>query len=653
MHWRTHALYSALAILFTCFTITVSAQPGRYSISDKKSIKMYEEAVSAYEMNLDREAEQQINKAIERSPDFAEAYLLRAQINSDKKDMQASINDLREVTIRKPKMFPQTFFFLGDLLMKESDYADAKIQFEVFRKMGIDDPLMNQKAELMMASCDFAEEAMASPVPFNPVNLGPGVNSEAPEYFPCITADSQTFLYTRLVKDNRVRGGKQEDFYVSQRTNSGWGQGEPVREINSAFNEGAPTLSADGQMLIYTACESYGGDWGPYYGLGSCDLFVAQRVGGRWMEVQNIRPINSYDWDSQPSFSADGRTLYFIRGKHTGQGIRKQDIYYAQIQDDGNWSKPKRIPGEVNTPFEEESVMIHPDGETLFFSSNGHPGMGGLDIFMSKKQADGSWGTPVNLGYPINTGGDENSLLVDAAGVAAYFASDREGGYGDLDLYSFELPENVRPKAISYVTGEVYDRVSLRKLQAKVEVIDLESGHVVTEAYSDAETGRFLTVLPPGKDYAFNVARPDYLFFSQNFSLKNVEAGERIDLDAPLEKMRPGSKIVLNNVFFDTNSDVLKETSKAELNKLATMMEQTPSLKIEIGGHTDNVGSDEDNQSLSERRAASVVSYLISKGIAQDRLTSAGYGETQPVASNETDAGRAQNRRTEMKILGR
>ncbi len=614
---------------------------------------MYEEAVSAYEMNLDREAEQQINKAIERSPDFAEAYLLRAQINSDKKDMQASINDLREVTIRKPKMFPQTFFFLGDLLMKESDYADAKIQFEAFRKMGIDDPMMNQKADLMIASCDFAVEAMASPVPFDPVNLGPGVNSEAPEYFPCITADSQTFLYTRLVKDNRVRGGKQEDFYVSQRTNSGWGQGEPVREINSAFNEGAPTLSADGQMLIYTACESYGGDWGPYYGLGSCDLFVAQRVGGRWMEVQNIRPINSYDWDSQPSFSADGRTLYFIRGKHTGQGIRKQDIYYAQIQDDGNWSKPKRIPGEVNTPFEEESVMIHPDGETLFFSSNGHPGMGGLDIFMSKKQPDGSWGTPVNLGYPINTGGDENSLLVDAAGVAAYFASDREGGYGDLDLYSFELPENVRPKAISYVTGEVYDRVSLRKLQAKVEVIDLESGQVVTEAYSDPETGRFLTVLPPGKDYAFNVARPDYLFFSQNFSLKNVEAGERIDLDAPLEKMKPGSKIVLNNVFFDTNSDVLKETSKAELNKLATMMEQTPSLKIEIGGHTDNVGSDQDNQSLSERRAASVVSYLVSKGIAQDRLTSAGYGETQPVASNETDAGRAQNRRTEMKILGR
>ncbi|WP_306643661.1 OmpA family protein [Sanyastnella coralliicola] len=653
MHWRTHALYSALAILFTCFTIIVSAQPGRYSISDKKSIKMYEEAVSAYEMNLDREAEQQINKAIERSPDFAEAYLLRAQINSDKKDMQASINDLREVTIRKPKMFPQTFFFLGDLLMKESDYADAKIQFEAFRKMGIDDPMMNQKADLMIASCDFAVEAMASPVPFDPVNLGPGVNSEAPEYFPCITADSQTFLYTRLVKDNRVRGGKQEDFYVSQRTNSGWGQGEPVREINSAFNEGAPTLSADGQMLIYTACESYGGDWGPYYGLGSCDLFVAQRVGGRWMEVQNIRPINSYDWDSQPSFSADGRTLYFIRGKHTGQGIRKQDIYYAQIQDDGNWSKPKRIPGEVNTPFEEESVMIHPDGETLFFSSNGHPGMGGLDIFMSKKQPDGSWGTPVNLGYPINTGGDENSLLVDAAGVAAYFASDREGGYGDLDLYSFELPENVRPKAISYVTGEVYDRVSLRKLQAKVEVIDLESGQVVTEAYSDPETGRFLTVLPPGKDYAFNVARPDYLFFSQNFSLKNVEAGERIDLDAPLEKMKPGSKIVLNNVFFDTNSDVLKETSKAELNKLATMMEQTPSLKIEIGGHTDNVGSDQDNQSLSERRAASVVSYLVSKGIAQDRLTSAGYGETQPVASNETDAGRAQNRRTEMKILGR
>ncbi len=643
-----------LSLLAFCLLLSTiaTAQPGqRYSISDKKAIKLYEEAIRAYELRLSEEAAQLIEKAIERAPRFGEAYLLRAQVKMDEKDRKGAIDDLRQVTMIASRSFPQTYLFLGDLLMQEEDYADAKVQFETLLKMQLEAPPLNAEAMMKLESCRFAENAKANPVPFDPVNLGPSVNSEMAEYFPCITADSETFLFTRLVNDKRVRGGKQEDFFITMRDGDGWLPAEPLSEVNTPFNEGAPTLSADGSLLFFVACESFGGDWGSYDGLGSCDLFVSKRVGNTWGKAQNIRQVNSYDWDSQPSFSADGRTLYFVRGKHSGQGIKSQDIYYSQLKPDGTWTRPVLLPGKVNTPLAEESVLIHPDGETLYFSSNGHPGMGGLDIFYSKKQPDGSWGEPVNLGYPINTGGDENSLLVDAKGEVAYFASDRAGGYGDLDLYSFVLPENVRPNPVSYVRGVVYDAENRNKLEAIVELIDLETGQVAIESYSDARTGEFLVVLPPGRDYALNVSRPGYLFYSENFSLKGVEAGEPVNLEAPLDKLKEGKRMVLNNVFFDTDSYVLKPSSKVELNKLIALLEANPAMNIEIGGHTDAVGTDEDNQVLSQNRANSVVEYLVGQGISAERLTAKGYGESQPVATNETAEGRALNRRTEMKVM--
>lgn len=649
---RFQALRVLVLTLAVTLTLSATAQPGmRFTTSDKKAIKLYQEAISTYELGLLDESTLLIEKAIERDQNFAEAYMLRAQIANDHGDVDAAIDDLRMVTIIAPEEFPQMFLFLGELLMREERYTDARNQLISFRSRELMIPQLNDQAELMILSCNFAEKAKAHPVAFDPINLGPNINTDAPEYFPCITADSEIFLFTRVIQDHRVRGGRQEDFFVSHRTGGGWSQSSPLAEVNTPFNEGAPTISADGQLLIYTACESYGGDWGPYDGLGSCDLFVARRVGDHWGKGENLRTVNSYDWDSQPSFSADGKTLYFVRGKYDGTGIAQQDIYYAELQPNGEWSKAKRIPGEINTPFEEESVMIHPDGETLYFSSNGHPGMGGLDIFVSKKQEDGTWGKPQNLGYPINTGKDENSLLVDAGGELAYFASDRAGGFGDLDLYRFILPERARPNKVTYVTGEVFDSKSLRRLEARVELIDLETGSTVVEAYSDPQTGSFLVVLPPGKDYALNVARPDYLFYSDHFSLKETKVGEPFSLEIPLEKMKEGSRIVLNNVFFDTDSYVLKLESMVELDKLVMMMQESTKLAIEIGGHTDNIGSDGDNQELSERRAQAVVDYLVSQGIRADRLAARGYGETIPVASNESAAGRALNRRTEMKVL--
>ena len=277
--------------------------------------------------------------------------------------------------------------------------------------------------------------------------------------------------------------------------------------------------------------------------------------------------------------------------------------------------------------------------------------MGGLDIFMSKIQPDGSWGEPTNLGYPINTHGNENSLLVGATGELAFFASDRDGGFGGLDLYSFILPEEYRPNRVTYTKGVVFDALSYKKLEARFEVIDLETGRVVCESYSNPKTGEFMVSLPVDKDYALNASREGYLFFSGNFSLKGLDDLEEHAMEVPMEKIKPGSKVVLNNIFFETASFLLRDQSTIELDKLAEFLLVNRTTRIEIGGHTDNVGGIDENQILSENRAMEVVEYLIGKGIETYRLVAKGYGESDPISDNDTEKGRAQNRRTEFMVI--
>jgi outer membrane protein OmpA-like peptidoglycan-associated protein len=297
--------------------------------------------------------------------------------------------------------------------------------------------------------------------------------------------------------------------------------------------------------------------------------------------------------------------------------------------------------------------MIHPDGKTLYFSSNGHPGLGGLDIFVSRKDEDGKWGEPQNLGYPINTKDDENSLLVSASGDIAYFASDREGGQGGLDLYKFKLYNEARPQMVTYAQGVVFDAKTKERLGARFELIDLESGEQVVESYSNPGNGEFLVSLPSGRDYALNVSREGYLFYSDNFTLSQESATAPKQLEVPLKRIEEGSSVVLNNVFFDVDQYKLKPQSKVELDKLIEFLKLNPELRIEISGHTDNVGTDEANKVLSQNRAQSVVDYLLENGISKDRLSAKGFGESKPIASNDNEEGRAKNRRTEFEVIGK
>lgn len=419
------------------------------------------------------------------------------------------------------------------------------------------------------------------------------------------------------------------------------------------MNEGAGTLSPDGRFIVFTKCALMDNDYGQgLKGMGSCDLFISRRIGERWTTPENLGPpLNSRQWESQPSLGSDGRTLYFVRAMQARDGLKSMDIMRSVLGEDGNFSDPVALGPTINTPFQEESVQIHPDGRTLYFSSDGHPGMGGLDIFVSRMDREGNWGKAENLGYPVNTGGDENSVLVGADGELAFFASDRPGGYGDLDLYSFELPEAARAVPVSYVTGRVSDIVTGRSVEADVQMYDLATGDLATAAYSDPKSGEFLVCLPEGRDYALNATAEGYLFFSANYNIAKNTVDKPFNLDVKLSPLTAGSTITLRNIFFNTASAELLPASNLELDKLLRLMKANPTLRIEVGGHTDNVGADADNQKLSEERAVAVSKFLTGYGIEADRVVSAGFGETRPVASNDTEEGRALNRRTEIKVL--
>ncbi len=641
-----------LLIILIFSAVQLSAQ--QYTSSDNRAIKFFEEAVGYLNQREIPAGLQTIEKALDRDPQFVEAWLVKADLLIEARQPDDAIEALKKSVEVNPDFFPNKYFTLGQLYMSREKYEEAHEQFTTLLTYGQVPSELLTHASRQIESSEFAMEAVKNPVDFNPINLGPGVNSDMAEYYPSITVDGKQLLFTREVRTSPEQKRGQEDFFISRLENDVWGQAVPLDYINTPGNEGAPAISPDGQNMVFTACDLYG-SYGPEReGFGSCDLFFAYKMGNRWSRAKNIgSQINTAHWESQPSLSADGKTLYFVRGDRNPMK-RSSDLYMSVLDDSGEWGKPVKLNATINTAYNEESVLIHPDGKTLYFSSDGHPGMGGLDIFVSTRIGENEWTEPVNLGYPINTSADENSLLVSPMGDVAYFSSDRPGGEGDLDLYSFELPKPLRPNPVSSLKGLVYDAETKKPLYARFELIDLESEETVVTSWSNSEDGGFLVALPYNRKYALNASKSGYLFYSDHFDLS--EEGEYFEgkvLEVPMHKVSDGQTIVLNNVFFDTDKYDLKQESRAELNKLVEFMNNNSGITIEIGGHTDNQGSAAHNQQLSENRAQSVMQYLVDNGISADRLSAKGYGQDNPVADNDTEAGRAKNRRTEVKVMGK
>jgi outer membrane protein OmpA-like peptidoglycan-associated protein/tetratricopeptide (TPR) repeat protein len=580
-----------------------------------------------------------------------------------------------------PNVNPELDFYLGRAYHLEMKFDDAITAYSRFQKVASQnpDPFVLEDTKLRITQCYNGKKIVEEPIRVFIDNLGDNINTKFNEYGAVVSADESVIVYT--ARRPNSTGGKIdpglnenfEDIYLATKNEDGtWAPsknlGESVNTDNHDANSG---ISADGQkFLIYLGKSNNG------------DLFESKLEGDVWSKPESLgKNINTKDYhESSACYSPDGKSIYFVTDKPGGKG--NHDIYISHLDEKGNWGEATNLGGMINTPYNEEGVFMHPDGKTLYFSSEGHTSMGGYDIFKSVfDEKTKVWGKPINLGYPVNTPGDDVFFVTSASGRRGYYTSMGKDSKGLRDLYviTFLGPEKpmilnnednllasvaapiretviapvveVKEAQLTILKGVITDALTKDVLEAEIEIVDNTANVTIATFKSNKSTGKYLVSLPAGKNYGIAVKKEGYLFHSENFDIPATAAFQEVRKDVELKGLVVGSKIVLKNIFFDLDKATLRPESTAELNRLIKLMNDVPTLKIELSGHTDSQGSDSYNQSLSEKRAVAVVQYLTKAGIAAGRLESAGYGESQPISTNETAEGRQLNRRTEFKVL--
>lgn len=635
-------------ILLTLSALSVIAQRSiPLTSKSKKAIAYYQESEMFMVRRQSEEALRLLDLAIDKDDKFVEAYFRKGKIYDRMRDQQeevrANFTKVVELAPNDPR-FSATYYYLSEIALKQGKYDEAKGLVNSFLAIQPIDRTLAPLAGKILKSIKFTEENIGKNLPFNPRPLPELVNKLQLQYFPVLTADQQALFFTGR---HGLSMAYDEDIYVSEKDENGeWKAPESISAtINSPNNEGTCTISGDGRTLIFTSCLGR-------KTFGSCDLFVSYKVGNEWTRPKNLgNTINSRYWESQPSLSADGRTLYFVSDRKGGLGNR--DIYVSYLKKEGTWSPALNLGTPVNTEDDEVSPFIHANGRTLYFSSDGHPGFGSFDLF-STETAEHKWSEPKNLGYPINTYEEQVSLFVTSDGKKGYYAnenlSNRVGAKSAI--YEFEIPEEMQVENKSnFVKGRIIDNETREYLQAKVELYELSGNKLMASVRSDKVSGNYLMVITEGSDYALYVNKTGYLFKSMTFNYSSDANLEPVYIDIYLDPIKKGSKTVLNNLYFEFDKYELQEKSSTELDRIKLFLEGNPTINIGIAGHTDNAGSENYNMELSINRAKSVYDYLTAVGVPKERLKYRGYGQKDPLAPNDSEENKQKNRRIEFVIL--
>lgn len=641
MHKLIYGLILLSMFAISCATTsnpsTVLQKPNDFT----KAEKMMKKVVELEKNGKISEAIAQVNKINIDFPTYQEAFLKKAFLLYDSKQYEASISAFQQAIAINPDHDKRMYLSLATVARESDQYELAATQYTEFLQRLELEGKSDLRIEKLRDNMSFAAEAVKNPVPFDPKPMNNLINTNHAEYLASFTADENTMIFTRRLRN-------QEDFYIAIFTNGILQSVDALDDLNTPLNEGAHTISSDGKEIIFTVCENR-------VTFGGCDLYTANKVDGQWGKAKNLgSEINTESWDAEPALSGDGMSLYFSSDR--SGGIGKSDIWKSERKEDGSWSAPTNLGSIINTPENDESPYIHRDNVTMYFRSEGHIGMGGFDLFMSKRAFEKApWSAPENLGYPINTSSNEGALSLNLEGDVAYYASDQNEAKG-TDIYTFSMPKSLRPKRTTYLAFTVVDDETDQPIKSQIILQPLADDEIKIELMVD-EQGKRIIPLPIGRNYSITVDQPGYIFYSDYVSLDSITSELKPTFyEVRLHKIpRPNTvintePIVLHNIYFDTGSSELLSTSDGEISRLTSLLDGNPNMHIQIIGHTDNVGSDQDNLDLSVARAKAVYQALIQKGITANRLKFIGKGETQPIVENDTKEGQQRNRRTEFII---
>ncbi|MBN2745780.1 MAG: OmpA family protein [Bacteroidales bacterium] len=654
--------------LLGLFSINLSAQDSCEGLEGSKGgQKAYKKAIEELKLGRYSEATKKLSEIVDDEPEYIAAWWLLADINSrftNRNRVKSVAKKAYQEVINLCPSYQDyyAYYYLASIYMSDNQYGEAYNMYEAFLNAEtdkIEEKHFNDAKE-QSEWAKFFDDIYSNEVPFNPEKVAKMSSADWDEYLPIITLDNDYMYFTRRMEGGQVSGYTREDnrierFCEAKRSNGiSFDQGKVLpAPFNQQPNEGGAALTLDNKTMIYTRCKFIHVSGNRYF---NCDLVELRKEAGIWVEVGPLGDgINSPEsWESMPTISPDGQTLYFVSDRKEGN-FGGLDIFMSRKDAEGQWQKAVNVGNTINSEGNEKSPFIHTDSKTLYFSSSsfrdeekyhqGHRGIGGYDIFYSRMNDKNGWNSPKNIGYPINTEGDDLGFFVSLDGRYGFFASNRLNDNKNWDVYSFELYKEARPEQVLLLKGNLKDEETGEVLRdSKVEIKNMKTKEV-KEIKVDID-GDYAIAMPVVSDYVVTVKKRDYVYVSKYISQKNRNLDQPIRLDFKLQQIQVGKQYNLDDLYYDTDSDMLTKESEDILQGFFEFLNENQGIRVEIQGHTDNIGSDDYNLDLSARRAKTVYNRLISMGISANRLSYKGYGESMPIADNNTEAGRQKNRRT-------